>query len=181
MAHDVIAEIFALFQAYGDRAYGEQVTQLTHMLQSAHFARARGEDEAMIAAALLHDVGQFINGAGEAAERQGVDARHEVLGATYLARYFPPEVTEPVRLHVDAKRYLCAVESGYRESLSDASRLSLRLQGGTFTPGEAAAFGRQPFAEAAVRLRRYDDLGKQRGLAVAPLDDYRALLAGLLR
>jgi len=181
MADDVIGEIFALFQSYGELSYGEQVTQRAHMLQCAHFARANGEGEAMVAAALLHDVGQFINDAGAAAEREGMDARHEVLGSTYLEQSFPAEITEPVRMHVDAKRYLCAVEPGYRDSLSDASKLSLGLQGGVFTPDEAGAFRRRPFFEEAIRLRRYDDLGKQRGLAVAPLEDYRALLGRLLR
>lgn len=181
MTDDAISEIFALFERFGGLGYGEHVSQLSHMLQSAHFAREAGEGDAMIAAALLHDVGQFINDAGEAAGRNGVDARHEVLGAAYLARAFPPEITEAVRLHVDAKRYLCVAEPGYEDSLSAASKLSLKLQGGPFTADEAAAFREQPYAEEAIRLRRYDDLGKQPDLAVMPLGDYRRLLANLIR
>lgn len=173
---DIIDEIFSLFAQYGDRGYGEDVNQREHALQAAHFAREAGEPDTMIAAALLHDVGQFLNEAGDAAEREGRDARHEMGGATLLERHFPPAVVLPVRLHVAAKRYLCAIDPAYHDGLSAASRLSLKLQGGPFTADEAADFARLPQAEEAVRLRRYDDLGKRRDLPVPGLEDYRALL-----
>lgn len=173
---DIVDEIFSLFARYGDRGYGEDVNQREHALQAAHFAREAGEPDTMIAAALLHDVGQFLNEAGEAAEREGRDARHEMGGAAMLERYFPASVVMPVRLHVAAKRYLCAIDPAYHDGLSAASKLSLRLQGGPFTPDEAAEFSRLPQADEAVRLRRYDDLGKQRDFAVPELESYRALL-----
>jgi [1-hydroxy-2-(trimethylamino)ethyl]phosphonate dioxygenase len=173
---DIIDEIFALFAKYGDRGYGEDVNQREHALQAAHFAREAGEPDTLVAAALLHDIGQFLNEAGEAAEREGRDARHEINGADLLARYFPEAVVAPIRMHVAAKRYLCAIDPAYHDGLSAASRLSLRLQGGPFDAQEAEEFSRQPHAEEALRLRRYDDLGKQPDLAVVGLEEHRALL-----
>lgn len=173
---DIVDEIFALFARYGDRGYGEDVNQREHALQAAQFAREAREGDAMIAAALLHDVGQFLNEAGEAAEHEGRDARHEVGGAAMLERHFPPSVVLPIRLHVAAKRYLCAIDPAYHDGLSAASKLSLRLQGGPFTAEEATKFANLPQANEAVRLRRYDDLGKQRELSVPALESYRALL-----
>ncbi len=173
---DIIDELFGLFDRFGDRGYGEAVNQREHALQAAHFARADGAPDTLVAAALLHDVGQFLGGAGDAADREGRDARHEIGGGTFLERHFPPAVVEPVRLHVAAKRYLCAMEPGYHEALSQASLLSLRLQGGPYDRAEADAFARLPFAQDAIRLRRYDDLGKQVGMTVLRLGDYRPLL-----
>jgi phosphonate degradation associated HDIG domain protein len=173
---DIIDELFGLFAQYGDRAYGEAVNQREHALQVAHFARQAGEPDTLVAAALLHDVGQFLAGAGDAAERDARDARHEIQGADLLAAHFPETVIAPIRLHVAAKRYLCATDSGYHESLSDASKLSLRLQGGPFPPEEAERFLEVPFAAESLRLRRYDDLGKQRDLIVPTLEAHRALL-----
>jgi [1-hydroxy-2-(trimethylamino)ethyl]phosphonate dioxygenase len=177
MVMDIINEVFGLFDRFGDRVYGEAVSQRQHALQAAHFARADDAPDTLIAAALLHDVGQFLNGAGQAAEQEGRDARHEIGGADYLAPYFPAAVVAPIRLHVAAKRYLCAIEPGYQHGLSAASALSLRLQGGAFSAKEAEQFLAQPFAPEAVRLRRYDELGKQDDMQVAPLESYRDLLS----
>jgi phosphonate degradation associated HDIG domain protein len=177
---DIIDDIFSLFAKYGDRGYGEDVNQREHALQAAHFAGEAGEPDTLIAAALLHDVGQFLNEAGELAEREGRDARHEMGGAELLSRYFPESVVDPIRLHVAAKRYLCAIDPAYHDALSAASQLSLRLQGGPFTPPQADAFTRLPHAAEAIRLRRYDDLGKQRDFAVQGLEDYRPLLERVL-
>lgn len=173
---DIIDELFGLFESCGDRGYGEDVNQRDHALQAAHFARQAGEPDMLVAAALLHDVGQFLGRAGEAAEREGRDARHEIGGAALLERHFPQAVVAPIRLHVAAKRYLCAIEPGYHDGLSHASRLSLGLQGGPFSAIEAEEFTRLPFAMEAVRLRHYDDLGKQHDLVVPGLKAYRALL-----
>jgi phosphonate degradation associated HDIG domain protein len=177
----LIDEIFALFTRFGDLRYGEEVTQLQHVLQAAAIARDDGADDALVAAALLHDIGQFLDDAGRAADDHGIDARHEISGAAMLARHFPPAVSEPVRLHVAAKRYLCAVEPGYRAALSRASALSLDLQGGPFDSAACARFAAEPHFAAAVRLRRYDDLGKRPDWAVPPLEAYRPLLERLIR
>ncbi len=176
----IVDEIFAVFRRFGALHYGEDVTQMEHILQCGHLARTDGAPDPLIAAALLHDIGQFIDDAGNAAEDKGIDARHEVTGADYLAPYFPEAVTGPVRLHVEAKRYLCATENGYFETLSPASRLSLRLQGGPHGAAEMDRFLALPAARDAIRLRRYDDMGKRRDWAVPDLESYRPLLESLL-
>ncbi|PKP92990.1 MAG: phosphohydrolase [Alphaproteobacteria bacterium HGW-Alphaproteobacteria-16] len=176
-----IDEIFAIIRRFGDLSYGEEVSQMQHILQCGHLARSDGASDALVAAALLHDIGQFLDDAGNAAEKRGIDGRHEVTGATYLAAFFSPQVTEPVRLHVEAKRYLCAVEPGYLESLSGASSLSLSLQGGAHNEREIHEFLALPAAGDAIRLRRYDDQGKRRDWTVPDLESYRALLQSQLR
>ena len=181
MTTTVIDEIFAVFREFGSLSYGEDVSQMAHILQCAHLARTDGASDALVAAALLHDIGQFLDDAGNAAEKRGIDARHEVTGAAYLAPYFPKAVTEAVRLHVEAKRYLCAAEPGYLQSLSYASALSLRLQGGPHDAQGMADFLALPGAEDAIRLRRYDDLGKRPDWDVPGLESYRPLLQSLLR
>ena len=174
---DFIREIFAAFAERGGDRYGEDVTQLEHALQCAHLAAAEGAGEALVAAALLHDYGHFFEGRGDAAECNHADAHHEAHGAALLRRWFEPEVTTPIALHVAAKRYLCAVEPGYEAALSAASVLSLELQGGRFTPDQARKFTDTPFADDAIRLRRWDDAGKVVGAAIPPLEAYADLLA----
>ena len=176
----VIDDIFATYLEFGAVHYGEDVTQLEHVLQAAHCAREDDAPDSLVVATLLHDIGQFMNDAGNAAEKRGIDARHEVSGAEFLAQYFPAAVVEPVRLHVDAKRYLCAVEPGYLEELSRASAISLALQGGVYSPAEAAAFAARPYFAEAVRLRRYDDMGKRRDWEVPSLETYHSLLEAQL-
>lgn len=180
MPSAVIDKIFGLFDRFGPESYGEHATQLQHALQTAALARGQGCSDALVAASLLHDVGQFLNDAGNAAERRGIDAHHENSGARFLRQWFAAEVTEPVRLHVAAKRYLCSLEPTYLAGLSRASALSLTLQGGPMTPAEARTFESEPFCRDAVTLRRFDDMGKQPELAVPGLESYRALLESLL-
>lgn len=157
---EAVDDILALFRQRGGERYGERVMQLDHALQCASLAAEAGAADALIAAALLHDYGHLIDDRGHMAERDGLDGEHEAVGARALGAWFGPEVTQPVALHVAAKRYLCATSPGYLEALSPASRLSLDLQGGAFTPAEAAAFAALPHADDAVRLRRWDDWGK---------------------
>ncbi len=173
-------EIFQAFADRGDEAYGEDVSQLDHALQCAWLAQEEGAGEPLIAAALLHDYGHLFEVRGDAAERDGEDARHEVYGARALGRWFGPEVTGPVALHVAAKRYLCSAEPGYEGALSPASILSLALQGGRFTTAQCRRFERGRFAADAIRLRRWDDHGKVPGRAAPDLDSYRSLLDRLL-
>jgi phosphonate degradation associated HDIG domain protein len=175
------ATIAALITRFGAHSYGEDVTQMAHALQCGQLAAQAGEDDAQIVAALLHDIGQFIDAAGTMAETKAHDARHEDLGAQFLARWFGPAVTEPVRLHVAAKRYLCAVEPGYAEALSGASKLSLALQGGAMAAGEIAAFQASPWFARAVRLRHYDDAGKRIGWTVADLASHHDRIVGVMR
>jgi [1-hydroxy-2-(trimethylamino)ethyl]phosphonate dioxygenase len=170
-------EIVALFERGGGGAYyGEPVTVLEHGLQAAHFAVADGAGESLVVAALVHDVGHLLNEAPDDIADWHADARHELVGSAWLARHFGPAVCDPVRLHVPAKRYLCATAATYRQSLSPASLITLELQGGPMSDEEAAAFRREPYFRDAVRLRLFDDRGKVAGLATASLDDYRPLL-----
>jgi [1-hydroxy-2-(trimethylamino)ethyl]phosphonate dioxygenase len=177
----VIEAIFAAFSERGSAAYlGEPVSLSEHMLQTALAAEQAGADPVLVASALLHDYGHLVHDLPENSAEHGVDTEHEEAGAVWLERYFVPRVTEPLRLHVLAKRYLCATEPDYLAALSPASVLSLRLQGGPCSPEEVADFERNPFADEAVRLRRWDDVGKIEDLATPSLEHYRpALEAGL--
>ncbi len=176
-----ILEIEAAFARRGHEAYGEGVSQLEHALQAARLAEAEGADATLVAAALLHDIGHMLHDLPEDIAERGVDAGHERLASAWLSRFFGPAVCEPVRLHVDAKRYLCAVEPGYHDRLSEASRLSLRLQGGPLGPAEAASFAAHPHAEAAVLVRRWDDAAKVAGLATPDLAHFLPRMAALVR
>jgi [1-hydroxy-2-(trimethylamino)ethyl]phosphonate dioxygenase len=175
----MIAEIERAFAERGADSYGEHVSQLDHALQCAWLAQEEGASDSLIAAALLHDYGHLFEGRGDVAARDGRDARHELHGAKLLKRWFGPEVTGPIALHVLAKRYLCAAESGYEDALSAASQLSLQLQGGRFTAAQCDRFVRGRFAADAIRLRRWDDAGKVEGLTAPGLARYWPLLERL--
>ncbi|SME88485.1 phosphonate degradation operons associated HDIG domain protein [Tistlia consotensis] len=170
-----IETLFGLFDAKGAESYGESVTQIEHALQCAHLAEAEGASGALVTAALLHDVGHLLHRDTRAAYERAVDDRHEALAAKALAGLFGPEVCEPIRLHVDAKRYLCLREPGYFGSLSPTSVMTLRLQGGPMDAAEADAFERDPHFEDAVRLRRWDEGGKVPDRATPALAHFRAI------
>jgi phosphonate degradation associated HDIG domain protein len=181
MSADPVGYILRLFKERGNTAYlGEPVSQTEHALQAAWAAERAGAGSPLIAAALLHDIGHLLHDLPEDCAEHGIDDTHEDRGARWLAQHFGPEVTEPVRLHVPAKRYLCAAEPGYIDGLSEASLRSLRLQGGPFTPEEAAAFRRHLHAEAAIALRRWDEQAKARGLATPDLEHFRPHLEAAL-
>lgn len=173
---EVVSGVFSLFTERGHRSYGEDVTELEHALQCATFAKIAGESDLMVAACLLHDYGHLVHDLGEDIAERGLDARHENLGANRLKGVFREEVIEPVRLHVAAKRYLCWKDKHYLDSLSDSSLRSLQLQGGPMNDAEASAFERLPHFENAVRLRRYDDLGKVPGMETPKLEEFRPML-----
>jgi len=185
MATDVdgaIAELRRLFAARGDSAYGgEAVSQAQHAFQAAHLARQAGAGPGLIIAALLHDVGHLLHDLPDDAPDDGVDDRHENLAASWLARWFGDDVVEPVRLHVEAKRFLCAVDPSYETQLSEPSRLSLKLQGGPMTDDEVRAFRASPHHESAVALRAWDDEAKDPDLVVDELDAYLSLIKDSLR
>lgn len=157
----------ALYAERGAAEYhGEAVTQLEHALQTAQLAEQAGADPQLIVAALLHDVGHLLG--------EGDD--HEALGYRYLMKYFGPEVCEPVRLHVAAKRYLCTKDESYRAGLSPESQRTLHLQGGVMTDHEMLEFEANPYFAAAVALRRWDDAAKVPGLATLPFLHYLTLV-----
>jgi phosphonate degradation associated HDIG domain protein len=181
-SEDPLDYLLRLFHERGDAAYlGEPVSQKEHALQTAWAAEQAGAASVVIAAALLHDVGHLLHDLPEDCALAGIDDAHEERGARWLDRHLGPAVAEPVRLHVSAKRYLCATEPSYLGLLSEASLRSLHLQGGPFTPGEAAQFRDNPYAEAAVALRRFDEQAKVPGLPTPDLEHFRPYLEAASR
>jgi len=160
---------------------GEPITQLEHALQAAHLAETQHAPPALVAAALLHDVGHLMHGHGEDCMDEGIDDRHEALAAQWLDEWFGPEVVEPIRLHVSAKRYLCAKDEAFRAQLSEASQQSLQLQGGPMAPEEVAAFERNPHFRDALRLRGWDESAKIPASPTPPLEHFLPVVAECLR
>jgi len=176
------ADILALYGARGTQAYfGERVSMTEHGLQAAHFAQAEDAPEAMIVAALLHDIGHLLEAVPDQIEEWTLDSRHEEIGARWLARHFDAAVSEPVRLHVPAKRYLCATDTGYFARLSAASVHTLKLQGGPMSAREVAQFEAEACWREAVRLRHWDDQGKVAGLKTLPLTAHAELIGRVAR
>jgi phosphonate degradation associated HDIG domain protein len=175
----ILTRIEQLFAQHGHQAYEghrqEPVSALAHALQCAQLAEWAHADAPLVAAALLHDIGHFL-AADTVIRAPAADDAHEVLAIPFLATGFDSAVTEPVRLHVQAKRFLVRVDQHYARQLSPASQHSLYLQGGPMDDDEIAAFEVQPFARDAVQLRRWDDLAKQADRKTPPLSYYLALL-----
>ena len=144
----------------GSRYGGEAVSQLEHALQAATRAADEGASSALIAAALLHDIGHLLHDLPDGFPKRGIDDQHELLGARWLAERYEPAVVEPVKLHVAAKRYLCTVDADYFSKLSGPSRTSLAFQGGPMTADEVREFESGAFAQDAVQLRRWDEAAK---------------------
>ena len=177
MNKDIVSYIINLLQIKGaDIQYGnEAVTQLEHALQCADLAEQHQLPNATIAAALLHDIGHLLY-EDEDPIHKGKDGYHENLGADYLSKYFHEDVTIPIRAHVDSKRYLSSTEEGYYENLSEASKLSLKVQGGPFTKEEADQFIKKPFMKEAVEMRRFDDMAKVLNKKTPDLNHFRPYL-----
>ncbi len=180
--HDnIVAFLTDIFNRKGADSYlGEGVTMSAHMLQAAQNAQHAGESNAIIAAALLHDVGHYTGEFPENYIDLGLDNCHESMGAEILAKFFPEEVTQPVRWHVAAKRYLCAVEPDYFSGLSEASVKTLELQGGPMNAQEIREFEKNPHLQAIVRVRRYDDAGKIPGKTTPALGHYMNIVQQVL-
>ncbi|HEY3179673.1 MAG TPA: HD domain-containing protein [Casimicrobiaceae bacterium] len=165
-----LSDICVLFARKGGRAYeGEGVTQIEHALQTAAQAEAAGAPPALIAAALLHDLGHLLNDQGETPTLRGVDDLHQFAALPFLRPLYGSDVLEPIRMHVDAKRYLCATRPDYYAALSADSKRSLVLQGGVYSADEASRFIKQPHAEDAVKIRLWDDLAKIPDAVTPPL------------
>jgi phosphonate degradation associated HDIG domain protein len=180
--HTVVTEIQGLLEGKAEGRYGlSHINQQQHALQAAWLAEQAGHGDAMITAALLHDVGHLVHNLGENPADEGVDDQHEELGNAWLVQHFGPEVTEPVRLHVAAKRYLCAAEPDYFAKLSPDSVKSLALQGGPMSAAEVAAFEANPMFREAVQLRRWDEQAKVKGLETPPVAHFMPAVARCVR
>ena len=169
-----LADIFARRGA--EEYLGEPVTIAEHMLQGATLAQEAGEEEAIIVAALLHDIGHFTSEFGSFTMEDTEDRYHEAAGAAILERFFPAVVTDCVRYHVAAKRYLCAARPEYFAELSPASVHSLKLQGGPMSADEVTAFEQNPNHSAIVAVRLYDDAGKVAGMETPSFEDFAPMV-----
>ena len=168
-----LTDIEKLFDQRGHEQYtGEPVTQLQHALQSGFLGEQAGASDELVTAAFLHDLGHLLHDLGETPSIQGVDDVHQYRVLPFLRGLFPDSVINAIQRHVDAKRYLCAIRPEYHDSLSDDSKRSLKLQGGIFSEGEAAAFIAEDGAKDAVQLRLWDDLAKQPDLQTPGLSHY---------
>ena len=177
-----LPDIRALFETKGGRMYsGEPVTQLEHALQTARLAEDAAAPPALVTASLLHDLGHLLNDQGETPTERGIDDVHQYFALPFLRGLFSQDVLEPIRLHVDAKRYLCVTRPGYHDALSADSKRSLALQGSVYSPAEAAAFIALPWAERAVELRLWDDAAKRAGDVTPPLEHYLPIMASVAR
>lgn len=177
-----LQDIARLYYERGGVAYaGEPVSQAEHALQCAWLAEQAGADDELVAAALLHDLGHLLVIEHSTLTRSptelGIDDRHQFIALPLLRGVFGPAVLEPIRLHVDAKRYLCATRPDYLAGLSADSRRSLALQGGVYDDAQARRFAAQPWAADAVRLRLWDDAAKVAGLETPPLAHFMAVAA----
>ena len=173
-----IQDIEKLFRDHGHIAYsGEGVTQLEHALQSAQLAERDEAPAELVAAAFLHDLGHLLNRQGETPTARGIDDQHQYFAIPFIRPLFPASIVEAIRLHVDAKRALCALEPEYYEALSEDSKRSLTLQGGIFSREETQAFLAKPFADNAMRVRRWDDAAKVPGQVTPPIGHYLDIVA----
>lgn len=183
LTRETIVEFIAgIFERRGAEDYlGEAVTMAEHMLQGAALAESEGAPEELVAAALLHDIGHFTSEFGTMSLGDTRDNYHEEAGAAVLAPFFPPVIAECVKLHVPAKRYLCATDKGYYGRLSEASKHTLSLQGGPMGADEVATFESNPFYREAVRVRIWDDEGKKPGMKTPDFQYYVPLLQRVVK
>ena len=176
-AEQKVDALFNYMEAQGQSFYDEVVTQLEHALQCAALAQQNDAGPTLITSALLHDLGHFILDEHNADKAfLATDLNHEEIGARYLKPFFPEAITTPIRLHVPAKRYLCATDASYHDGLSEASKRSLKVQGGVMSNEEREAFEHIPHFRDALTLRRWDDLAKVKGLETAALETYRDIV-----
>ena len=181
-ADSIVDHIEDVFRRRGDESYlGEQVTMAQHMLQTAQCAEQAGANNSQIVAALLHDIGHYKNEIPETSLAKGINNFHEEVGANFLEDFFLLSVVEPIRQHVAAKRYLCAIKSDYLERLSPASVHTLNLQGGLMNAEEVKEFEKNDYLEQCIQLRYWDEEGKDPEREHPPFSYYRPLIESLVK
>ena len=158
---------------------GEKITMSEHMIQTAMIAEKNNSSKSLICACVLHDYGHFIVDDPDLLVSKELDGKHEEIGFDFLKKYFLPEVTEPIKLHVLAKRYLCRNKL-YYDHLSQASKVSLKLQGGVMNDEEEKKFTSLKFYKDAIKVREYDDSGKISNIKIKSIDDYQELISSQL-
>ena len=175
MSREIIEKIIKKYQTNKNFYLGEKVTIAEHMIQTAMLAEKNNSPQSLICACLLHDIGHFIIKDPDQLVSKSVDGKHEDIAFNFLKNYFKPEVTEPIKLHVNAKRYLCR-EKSYYNLLSKASKISLELQGGKMNNDEAQKFVLLKHHKDAITLRKYDDEGKIPNMKIKNINDYKELI-----
>ena len=175
MPENIIKKIVEKFQTNKTLYIGEKVTIAEHMIQTAMIAEKNKSSESLICASLLHDYGHFIIEHPNELVAKSVDGKHEYIGYNFLKIYFKPEVTEPIKLHVQAKRYLCR-EKSYYDLLSKAAKISLKFQGGKMTDDEAKNFILLKYYKEAIKLRKFDEEGKLPDTKIKNINDYAKII-----
>ena len=176
---NIVDKIVKNFNTNKKLYIGEKVTMSEHMIQTAMLAEENNSSKSLVCASLLHDYGHFIVDDPELFVSKSQDAKHEDLGFDFLKNYFVPEVSQPIKLHVLAKRYLCR-NNAYYNILSDASKISLKIQGGIMSDVEAQKFTSSKFFNDAIMLRKFDDDGKIPNIKMKKIEDYKKLISSQL-
>jgi len=172
---NIIDEIVFAFTNNKSLYIGEELTISEHMIQTAMLAEKNKCSSDLICSSLLHDYGHFVIKDPNQLVTNQIDGNHEIIGANYLKIFFPNKIIEPILLHVNAKKYL-AREKKYFNSLSEASKVSLKLQGGIMSDNEAKQFEQNKNYENAIKLRRFDEGAKQKSTEIKKIEDYKELL-----
>ena len=175
----IISKIIYSFKKNKSLYIGEEITISEHMIQTAMLAEKDNSPRYLVCACFLHDFGHFIIEDPCLLVPKSLDGKHENIGYNFLITYFKPEIVEPIKLHVKAKRYLCR-DGYYFHQLSQASLKSLKLQGGIMNDKEANQFISSKFSKDAITLRKYDDHGKKDNLKIKKIEDYINLISSQL-
>jgi phosphonate degradation associated HDIG domain protein len=175
--NEILNEVFSLYEKFGNADYiGEPVSQIEHMSQAAQFAMKEGFDDEVVLAAFFHDIGHICVMQNETNSMGGFGVMsHEKVGADYLRhKGFPERVAKLVENHVQAKRYLTFKNPDYYLSLSDASKKTLEFQGGVMSASEAETFEKDILFETSIRMRKWDELAKEKNVALLNLEEIKS-------
>jgi predicted HD phosphohydrolase len=176
------SKLFNWMEDEGQTKYDENVTQLEHSIQTAMLAKKFNSKSSIVVASLLHDIGHLILNENESKiDFLSYDLNHEIVGAKWLEKIFPKSVTEPIKLHVSAKRYLCTIEKNYYEELSFSSKKSFNLQGGVMNTQEKNIFIRNKYYMDALKLRRWDEKAKIKNMTLLPINSFKKDILSVIK